>query len=100
MVELNIETISRAIDKFLMANHVQLLITLPEGSIDPVLEDNICAGPVMQLYLLQHALEPVLKDLCGISGILDPDKAEDFLDATFALIKRDVLKEIGMKEME
>ena len=44
--KLNIETFGKIIDQFLTENEVNMLITLPKGSLDAQIQENIKLGSV------------------------------------------------------
>lgn len=89
--ELDLEVFGKLMDDFIKKCHVQMLVEMPEGTNDASLTDNIGAGPVVQLYILINAMGPVLAEMIGIDGILDPCKAADFLDGVLEMVKHDVL---------
>ena len=41
MNELDLDKFGEIMDDFLKKNEIRMLITLPEGSIEPVVEDNV-----------------------------------------------------------
>lgn len=91
MAELNIDKFGEMMDEFLLETDVQMLIRMEEGTMQPDIQDNIGAGPVMQFYILLHALEEVI-DSFFATGLFDPDKKEDLIDSLLQLVKKDVLE--------
>lgn len=89
MIEFNIDTFGEIMDEFLERNPVQMLIELPEGTIEPVISDNIGMGGVVQLYILSKAICPIYKEIYDL--LLDHSKHEEFIDEILALVKRDLM---------
>lgn len=89
--ELNIDTFGEIIDKFLMENHVQMLIDMPEGTLDVEVKDNVQLGPTVQFYILLQALPEVFKqfrETLGGNAFND----EKFVDSLFEMLKKEILK--------
>lgn len=53
---MDFDTFCKMMDKFLLENHVQLLIDLPAGTLDAKLKDNTGLGGAVQFYLLLRAI--------------------------------------------
>ena len=80
------------IDKQIREDDVKLLIELPEGSMDPEIK-SVYEIPVIDLYIMIHALKKVITDLFEQGKLLDPDKKGDFLDGIMDMIKGEILEE-------
>lgn len=91
-MELNIETFGEVMDDFLKKNEINLLVTLPEGTLEATLEDNTGCGPVIRFYILLWALKSGMKELVQAMPI-DAAKIPDILDELFIILKDEVLKE-------
>lgn len=89
--ELNIDEFNKFIDKRIREDDVKILIKLPEGSMEPIIK-SIYGIPVIDLYIMIHALKKVITDLFE-EGLLDPDKKGDFLDGIMDMIKGEILEE-------
>ena len=87
---LTIETFGEIMDEFLKTSHVQMLIDIPEGTIEPEITDNIGMGGVMQFYILLTAIVPIYKNM--LIPLLDPAKKEDFIDSILGLLKEDLME--------
>ena len=88
MAELNIDTFGEIMDEFIKKSHIQLLIEMPEGTIDAELKDNTGMGPVMQFYIILNAVEAIYKELLSA---LDTDDADDqLIDSLLELLKESV----------
>ena len=84
MSELSIDTFGEIVDNFLKKTHVQMLIEMPEGTIEPEIDDG-----VVQFYILLQALKPIYKSIHD--DILDHSKHEHFIDTLLALVKKDLM---------
>ena len=89
--ELNIDTFGEIMDEFIKKNMVQMLITLPEGTLEPVLEDNTGCGVAVQFYILLAAMGTAVEELISLG--LDPDQKESFIDGCLGLVKESLMKE-------
>jgi hypothetical protein len=93
---LTAEKFGDIIDEMLQQSHVQMLIDMPEGTIEPTIKDTLGLGGTVQFYILLNALKPVFKDICD--NILDPNKTEDFVDGGLKLVKADLMEVVGQCE--
>ena len=89
--ELNIDTFGEIMDEFIKKNMVQMLITLPEGTLEPVLEDNTGCGVAVQFYILLAAMGTAVEELISLG--LDPDQKESFIEGCLGLVKESLMKE-------
>ena len=93
--KLDLDTFGEIMDKFIEEAHIQMLIEIPENSMELEFKDNIGAGPVLQLYILINALTGVLIELCDPDKLgLDPDNLEDFLGETLEMVKCEVVEAV------
>lgn len=90
MNDLMLEKFGNMMDKFLEETPVQMVITMPENTIVPEIEDNLGMGPTMQFYILLNALEKVLGEVIAAFGEDEIDK-EGLVDGLLELVKNDVL---------
>lgn len=90
--ELNIDEFNKMIDKQIREDDVKLLIELPEGSMEPIIK-SIYGIPLIDLYIMIHALKKVITDLFNQSELLDPAKKSDFLDGILDMVKAEILEE-------
>ena len=58
MNELNIEAFGGIIDQLLTENEVNMLITLPKGSLDVRIQENIKLGSVIRFYIFLNCIKP------------------------------------------
>lgn len=89
--ELNIDTFGEIMNEFIKKNEVQMLITMPEGTQEPVLKDNTGCSPAVQFYILLAAMGNVIEELINLG--LDPDKKESFVDGALDMVKEALMDE-------
>ncbi len=89
---LDIDKFGEIIDEHLRDKKVQMLITLPEGSLDPDIKCSFSEFSVMEFYIMLYGLEKVVKDVVRDANV-DPDKLGIMLDAILGLVKDQILKE-------
>lgn len=91
---MDIDKFGEVIDGFLKDNHIQMLIDIPEGTLEPEIKDNADMGGVIRFYIMLHALkasfEYLLKDM---EGMLDPEKKEDMIDGMLKMVKGELMEE-------
>lgn len=91
---MDLEKFGEIIDIFLKENHVQMLIDMPEGTLEPNVEDNIGAGSVMKFYFLLNAISAVGKEMKKDMNITsnDRDGWEKVVDAILKLLKEESME--------
>ena len=87
---LNIDSFGEIIDNFLVMNHVQLLVDMPEGTQEVTIRDNTGLGAVTQFYILLKALPEVYRNFGEILGMIDQ---EGFVTKSLEMVKDVVLGE-------
>lgn len=90
--KLDLDSFGEIMDKFILENEVGMSIIMPEGTIEPEIQDNTGAGPVMQFYILLNAIVAVVKNVTDLMGI-EKDAREDLVDGILDLVKRDIMEE-------
>ena len=94
---MNLDAFGEIMDKFIRESEIQMLITLPEGSVDAEVQDNVKAGGVMQFYIMLNAFPSVVKrmkeDMKRADLELDESKWEDVVDALLELLKKELMEE-------
>lgn len=90
--KLDLDSFGEIMDKFILENEVGMSIIMPEGTIEPEIQENTGAGPVMQLYILLNALVAVAKNVTDLMGI-EKDAREDLVDGILGLVKKDIMEE-------
>ena len=94
MNELNLNVFGEIMDQFLRDNEINMLLTLPKGTQDVAVEDNVGFGSVVQFYILLNAIKPIVAALCMEMGI--DQKSDDWVavvDELLNLVKSEMIKE-------
>lgn len=89
--KLDLDSFGEIMDKFILENEVGMSIIMPEGTIEPEIQDNTGMGPVMQFYILLNALVTVVKNVTDLMGI-EKDAREDLVDGILDLVKKDIME--------
>ncbi len=89
--KLDQDSFGEIMDKFILENEVGMSIIMPEGTIEPEIQDNTGMGPVMQFYILLNALVAVVKNVTDLMGI-EKDAREDLVDGILDLVKKDLME--------
>lgn len=92
MNELTLDSFGEIIDNFLKENEIQMLLTLPAGSLDTQFKDNVGVGSTVQFYILLKAIKPIVDDIQKTVGI-DPKSHEweQCVDTLLKMVKEEVL---------
>ena len=90
--KLDLDSFGEIMDKVILENEVGMSIIMPEGTIEPEIQDNTGMGPVMQFYILLNALVAVVKNVTDLMGI-EKDAREDLVDGILDLVKKDIMEE-------
>ena len=69
MNELDLNTFGEIIDQFLKDNDVNMLLTLPAGTLDVQVQDNLGLGYVIQFYILLNSIKPICNAMVQQMGI-------------------------------
>ena len=97
--ELTIEKLGEIMDDFMKENEIKMLITLPKGSMEPKIQDNIGLGCVAWFYILLDALPTVFQTMFETLE-LDKDKKESLIDGMLELVKNELMNPGGEIENE
>lgn len=93
MGELTIDKFEEIIDGFLKDNHVQILIDIPEGTIDAKVKDNVEMGSVIQFYIMLHGLKASFGNMLEeMKDMLAPEKKEDMIDGILEMVKGELME--------
>ena len=92
---MNLDTFGAIMDDFITANEVQMLITMPKGTNDPEIQDNMGIGPVGQLYFLMAAIAPMFREMLKLfsDAEMPIEEKEQLADGILKLIRHDMLEE-------
>ena len=98
---LNLDAFGEIMDEFLKENKIQMLITLPEGSITPEMRDNVGLGPTLHFYILLKALTTVAKETVDAMSInAGSPEWEHTVDVMLSLVKQDIMDRKPKEEKE
>lgn len=91
---MDLEKFGEIMDNFLKENHVQMLIDIPEGTLEPEVKDNINLGSVTKLYLLLHAFEAIGKEMKKDMNIASDNREEweKVVDGILDMVKADLME--------
>ena len=90
---MDLDKFGEIIDNFLKENRVQMLIEIPEGTLKPIVKDNIGAGAVMKFYFLLKAISAVGKELKKEMGYDNTGDWEYVVDEILKLVKAELVEE-------
>lgn len=90
---MDLDKFGEIIDNFLKDNDIAMWITVPEGTLDPVIKDNTDMGPVIKFYILLIALKAIGKQLKSEMGITSQEEWGKAIDGILKLVKKDLMEE-------
>ena len=94
---LNLDTFGEIMDEFIKQNEIHMLLTIPEGSMEVKVQDNVNAGGVMQFYIalsaISHIAMTMKEDMKRVDLELDENKWEDVVDSLLSLLKLELMKQ-------
>ena len=94
---LDLDTFGDLMDEFIKQNEINMLLTIPEGSMEVKVQDNVNAGGVMQFYIALNAIPHIavaMKEDMKRGGLeLDKDKWEDVVDSLLSLLKTELMEQ-------
>ena len=89
--KLDLDSFGEIMDKFILENEVGMSIIMPEGTIEPEIQDNTGMGPVMQFCIVLNALSRIVTETMDLMGI-EKDDREDLVDGILDLVKKDIME--------
>lgn len=98
---MDLDKFGEIIDNFLKENRVQMLIEIPEGTLKPIVKDNIGAGAVMKFYFLLKSISAVGKEMKKEMGFNKPVSTGDWekvVDAILKLVKAELMDSLSRSE--
>ena len=87
---LNLDKFGEIMDEFIEKTDCSMLIRLPAGSRDAMVEDNIACGSVVQFYFLLTAIETIAKSMFEEMGINDCKDKQEIAESLCVLICKDI----------
>lgn len=87
----------KIIDNYIKENEIELLVTMPKGTIVPEVKDNTGLGAVMQLYILMAAIEPTLTRMWNMKRkdgkrVFNAGDKGRLVDSVLQLVREDIMK--------
>ena len=89
--KLDLDSFGEIMEKFILENEVGMSIIMPEGTIEPEIQDNTGMGPVMQFYIVLNALSRIVTETMDLMEI-EKDAREDLVDGILDLVKQDIME--------
>lgn len=94
---LDLDTFGDLMDEFIKQNEINMLLTIPEGSTEVKVQDNVNAGGVMQFYIalntIPHIAMTMKEDMKRAGLELDEDKWEDVVDSLLSILKTGLMEQ-------
>lgn len=91
MSGLTLDTFGKKMDEFIKYNEIKMLITMPEGTIETDVKDNVGCGSVMQFFIILNAIGGIGQQMKKEMQIEDDNKWEDVVDGLLELVKKDLM---------
>ena len=91
--KLDLDSFGEIIDDFLKDNKIQMLLTMPEGTLDVQVRDNTGLGAVVQFYILLNSIASVGADMRKQMKI-DNTSPEwrNVVDALLGLVRNELME--------
>ena len=90
--KMDLDSFREMIDRVLEENKFAMLLTMPEGTQDVQIKDNMGLGPTVQFYAMLKGIETIIKTMQEDLGL---DTAapgwEHTVDAMLAMVKADII---------
>ena len=92
MEKLTIDSFGEIMDQYLKDNEICMLLTLPDGTLDVQVQDNVHLGSTVQFYIMLNAIEPICDAMLKEMGI-DRKSAEweKVVDTLLGMIKDEIM---------
>ena len=92
--KLDLDSFGEIVDKFLGENEVEMLLTMPKGTLDVQVKDNLNLGPTVQFYIMLNSITAICKELRTLLGIdTASPEWEHTVNVMLGMVKRDILAE-------
>lgn len=91
--KLDLDSFGEIIDDFLKENTIQMLLTLPKGTLDVQVRDNTGLGSVVQFYILLNSIKTIVDSMredMGIDG--EPPNWEKTVDELLSMVKSEIME--------
>lgn len=92
MDSLDLDQFTEIMDQFLERHEVKMLLAMPAGTQEVVVEDNVGLGAVVHFFILLNAINPILTKLFNLMDI-DRDSAEweRTVDTMLGMVKAELM---------
>lgn len=92
--KLDLDSFGDIVDKFLEENEVEMLLTMPKGTLDVQVKDNVNLGPTVQFYIMLNSITAICKELRTLIGIdTASPEWEHTVNVMLGMVKREILTE-------
>lgn len=96
MSKLDLESFGEIVDLFLKENEIQMLLTLPKGTVEVQVEDNVKMGSVVQFYILLNSIKPICAAMQEEMGIdSESPEWEQVVDTLLGMVKAEITDKEG-----
>lgn len=89
---MNIDDYTKGVDELLTANEIKMMVTFPEKSMEADIQANVPPSPVLQFYIMLHAMKKIFGNILKLD-VIDESKKEELIDAMLGLLKEGILDE-------
>lgn len=90
--ELNLDTFGEKMNEFIENAEINMLITMPEGSIEAEVRDNCGDVSVLQFYIALNAVESIAKKMKVDMKIIDAGEWKRVVDSLMDLTRKQLLE--------
>lgn len=92
MEKLTLDSFGEIMDQFLKDNEICMLLTLPEGTLDVQVQDNVHFGSVVRFYILLNAIKPICDAVLKDMGIYRKSAEwQKVVDTLLGMIKDEIM---------
>ena len=92
MEKLTLDSFGEIMDQFLKDNEICMLLTLPEGTLDVQVQDNVHCGSVVRFYILLNAIKPICDAVLKDMGIYRKSAEwQKVVDTLLGMIKDEIM---------
>lgn len=93
MEKLTLDSFGEIMDQFLRDNEICMLLTLPEGTLDVQVQDNVQLGGTVQFYIMLNAIIPICDAMLKDMGIYRKSAEwEKVVDTLLGMIKDEIME--------
>ena len=90
--EMNLEAFGEIVDRFLTENEVCFVLTMPKGTQEVQIRDNVGLGSTVQFLAMLNSITAVCKTMRGDLGIdAASPEWEHAVNVMLTMVKKDIL---------